>query len=217
MYSSGDAPQLARRSAGSASGDAPQLARRSAGSASGDTSQLDASSDGTVSMFRIGSFNVGVEQNSFQCEMAATSASQPSANSSSADARDSDVGAPNSSDGRPLTRACSANQDLTRQAQRARDRLRWAENQQRKKLKGAKQFTRQEQALLEDLVGGKMHAEANDATRKSGWGRIKHPDGTFEDIAPHNGGIVRTVLDNVVVEELCEEEPHEEESPNWDK
>ena len=62
MYSSGDAPQLARRSAGSASGDAPQLARRSAGSASGDTSQLDASSDGTVSMFRIGSFNVGVEQ-----------------------------------------------------------------------------------------------------------------------------------------------------------
>ena len=71
--------------------------------------------------------------------------------------------------------------------------------------------------MLEDLVGGKMHAEANDATRKSGWGRIKHPDGTFEDIAPHNGGIVRTVLDNVVVEELCEEEPHEEESPNWDK
>ena len=51
--------------------------------------------------------------------------------------------------------------------------------------------------MLEDLDAGKLHAEANDATRKSGWGRIKHRDGTFEDIAPHNGGIVRTVLDKV--------------------
>ena len=84
--------------------------------------------------------------------------------------------------------------------------MRWAESLQRKKLKGQKTFTCQEQALLEDLVGGKLHAEANDATRKSGWGHIKHPDGTFEDIAPHNGGIVRTVLDSVVVEGLDQEE-----------
>ena len=101
-------------------------------------------------------------------------------------------------------------QDLTCQAQRARDRLRWAESLQRKKFKGEKTLTRQEQGLLKDLVDGKLHAEANDATRRSGWGRIKHPDGTFEDIAPHNGGIVRTVLDNVVVEELCEED-----LPSW--
>ena len=36
QLASGDTPQFARRSAGSASGDAPQLARRSAGSASGN-------------------------------------------------------------------------------------------------------------------------------------------------------------------------------------
>ena len=40
--------------------------------------------------------------------------------------------------------------------------------------------------------------------------RVKHMYLAFEDIAPHNGGIVRTVLDNVVVEELCEED-----LPNW--
>ena len=109
-------------------------------------------------------------------------------------------------DGSTQTVTQEPRQELTRLAQRARDRLRYAESLQRRKLKGAKKFTGQEQALLEDLVRGTLHAEANDATRRSGWGRIKHPDGTFEDIAPHNGGIVRTVLDNVVVEELCEEE-----------
>ena len=87
--------------------------------------------------------------------------------------------------------------DLTQQAQRARDVLRWAESLQRQKLKGRKKFPPEEQALLQDLVGGKLHDAANAATRKSGWGRIKHRDGTFEDIAPHNGGIVRTVLDKV--------------------
>ena len=86
---------------------------------------------------------------------------------------------------------------LHRLAVDLRDLLRWAESLQRQKLRGRKKFTPQEQALLEDLVGGKLHDAANAATRKSGWGRIKHRDGTFEDIAPHNGGIVRTVLDKV--------------------
>ena len=80
--------------------------------------------------------------------------------------------------------------------------MRWAESLQRRKLNGAIHFQREEVALLKDLVAGKLHAEANDATRKSGWGRIKHRDGTFEDIAPHNGGIVRSVLDKVVVEDV---------------
>ena len=44
-------------------GDASQLAGRSAGSASGDASQLAPCSDGTVCMFRIGSFNLGIDQN----------------------------------------------------------------------------------------------------------------------------------------------------------
>ena len=87
--------------------------------------------------------------------------------------------------------------DLTHEAQKARDSLRYAESLQRKKSAGRKIFSRLQEAKLEDLAAGKLHAAANEATRKSGWGRIKHRDGTFEDIAPHNGGIVRTVLDKV--------------------
>ena len=85
--------------------------------------------------------------------------------------------------------------DLTRRAHIARDRLRWAVRLQRKKLKRRKILTRQEQVLVKDLVAGKLHAAANDATRKSGYGRTNHRDGTFEDIARDGPGIVRTVLD----------------------
>ena len=86
--------------------------------------------------------------------------------------------------------------DLTRKAQKARDRLRWAESCQRLKEKGRTNFTRYEGELLQDLAAGRLHAAANVATRASGWGRIKHPNGTYEDIDRHGGGIVRTVLDN---------------------
>ena len=52
--------------------------------------------------------------------------------------------------------------------------------------------------MLHALAAGTLRTEANEATRRSGWGRIKHEDGSWEDIAPHGGGIVRTVLDHVV-------------------
>ena len=91
----------------------------------------------------------------------------------------------------------AATPDLTNQARKARDRLRWAESLQRQKSKGRKKFKDDEWALLEELTSGKLHKAAEDATRKSGWGRIKKQDGSFEDIAPHGGGIVRRVLDNV--------------------
>ena len=87
--------------------------------------------------------------------------------------------------------------DLMREALRARDRLRWAERLQRKKLKGETRFTRQEETLLEDLAAGTLHDAADSATRKSGWARIKHPDGSFEEVSPQCGLIVRTLLDNV--------------------
>ena len=48
--------------AASSSRDAYQLAGRSQGSVSVDASQLSGSSDGTSYMFRIGSFNFGIEQ-----------------------------------------------------------------------------------------------------------------------------------------------------------
>ena len=49
--------------------------------------------------------------------------------------------------------------------------------------------------LLQQLAAGTLLTKANEATRKSGWGRIKHEDGSYEDLARHGGGIVRTVLD----------------------
>ena len=52
--------------------------------------------------------------------------------------------------------------------------------------------------MLHALADGTLCAEATAATRRSGWGRIKHEDGSWEDITPHGGGIVRTVLDHVV-------------------
>ena len=52
--------------------------------------------------------------------------------------------------------------------------------------------------MLQQLAAGTLRTKANEATRKSRWGRIKHEDGNWEDLAPHGGGIVRTVLDHVV-------------------
>ena len=49
------------------SSNGSQLVRKSA---SGDASQLTGSSDGTVSMFRIGSYNVGVDQSKLTSENA---------------------------------------------------------------------------------------------------------------------------------------------------
>ena len=69
--------------------------------------------------------------------------------------------------------------------------------------------------MLADLALGKLRAAANDATRKSGYGRIKHPDGSFEDITPDGGGIVRTVLDNVVLS--TEDETMDEDDENLDE
>ena len=82
---------------------------------------------------------------------------------------------------------------------------------QRNEAKGNKKLTRDERDLVADLLEGKLHAAANAATLKSGWGRIKHPNGTFEDIAPHNGGIVRTILDNIVTNSADDESQDEEE------
>ena len=93
---------------------------------------------------------------------------------------------------------CVPTPDLTRQAHKARDRLRWAECLRRHQLNGRKTFSHQEKAWLDALADGNLRTQANDATRRSGWGRIKHEDGSWEDIAPHNGGIVRKVLDHLV-------------------
>ena len=90
----------------------------------------------------------------------------------------------------------AATPHLTNRARKARERLRWAESLQKMKTKGRRYFSDEEWALIEELASGNLHKAAEDATRKSGYGRIKKQDGSFEDIAPHGGGIVRRVLDN---------------------
>ena len=102
-------------------------------------------------------------------------------------------------------------QELTRLAHVARHRLRWAECLQRNQSNSYRKLNNDGEALLVDLRAGTLHDAANDATTKSGWGRIKHRNGTFEDIAPHNGGIVRTILDNIVTTSADDEGSDEEE------
>ena len=94
---------------------------------------------------------------------------------------------------------------LTILARQARDRLRWAESVKRtyEQSGSKKKPSSQELKLLQELKSGKLRAEANEATRKSGWGRIKHEDGSFEEITPHRGGIVRSILDKVQADLLC--------------
>ena len=88
---------------------------------------------------------------------------------------------------------------LTKCAQSARARLRHAESLQRRIHSSSRQPSEQEVKLLSDLRSGKLLYEANEATLKAGWGRIKQSDGSFQDITPNGGGIVRSILDNVPV------------------
>ena len=61
--------------------------------------------------------------------------------------------------------------------------------------------------MLHALSVGRLRTEANDATIKSGFGRIKHENGTYEDITPLGVGRVRTLLDHV--------EPKPEDEVDW--
>ena len=87
-------------------------------------------------------------------------------------------------------------QSLTRLAQRARERLRYAESLRRQELSGRKKFKPMDKEELKLLASGALLREANDATRRSGFGRIRLPDGGFEDITQHGGGMLKTVLDD---------------------
>jgi hypothetical protein len=98
-------------------------------------------------------------------------------------------------------------QELTRTAIRCRDDLRRAEHFARKREAGRKRFSSAEQQMLDDLDSGFLLHRANEATRASGHGRLKNPDGTFQDIGAHMGGLARTVLDNWGPRVL----PHEED------
>ena len=83
--------------------------------------------------------------------------------------------------------------DLTKIARDARKRRRWAENLKVKYdlCEGKMKLNEEDHKLLQDLESGKLHREANDATRKSGFGCIKYTDGTTQDISRHGGGWVR--------------------------
>ena len=91
-----------------------------------------------------------------------------------------------------------ATRDLTLMAQRARDRLRYAVALRQSQKRGRRNFSARQQSELALLANDTLRKEANEATRKSGFGRIRHEDGSYEDIARDGGGIVRTLLDNTV-------------------
>ena len=40
-----------------------------------------------------------------------------------------------------------------------------------------------------------LHGAAEEAARAAGSGCISYADGTYEDIMPHSGGVVRSLLD----------------------
>ena len=82
------------------------------------------------------------------------------------------------------------------EAQKARDRLRHAESLHRRQQTGRRKLSDREQAELALLADGSLRREANDATLRSGFGRIRLPDGGFEDITQHGGGMLKTVLDD---------------------
>ena len=88
--------------------------------------------------------------------------------------------------------------DLTLMAQQARDRLRYAVALRQSQKRGRRNFSARQQSELALLANDTLRKEANEATRKSGFGRIRHEDGRYEDIARDGGGIVRTLLDNTV-------------------
>ena len=115
------------------------------------------------------------------------------------------------------TQSCSnPTPHLTKVAQVARSRLRWAESLKLKydRCGAEKKLSKEEYKLLQDLKSGKLRDEAHEATRKSGFGRIKHTDGTTEDISRHGGGVVRSILASfqpevsLDVDEATEEDPY---------
>ena len=81
-------------------------------------------------------------------------------------------------------------------------------------MRGFRNFSFEQEALLEELAADTLHEVANEATRRSGWGRIEHPDGSFDDVAPHNGGIVGPLLDNVAP--ISADDDDNELGADWD-
>ena len=111
-------------------------------------------------------------------------------------------------------------QRLTEVAQKARARLRYAEHLARKRASGRLfrhatyanmhgEITPKIQKLLNEFDNGVLLAQANEATKKSGHGRIKQTDGSFKDIGSNTGGLTRTILDGWVEPESSDDSEEE--------
>ena len=91
--------------------------------------------------------------------------------------------------------AWNPSKDSTHAAKQARALLRQGENLARKAEKG-RPLKPWEQDMVRELNSGNLRRRANEATRLSGFGRIRNEeDGTMEDLGPNTGGLTRTVLD----------------------
>ncbi len=91
--------------------------------------------------------------------------------------------------------AWNPSKDSTHAAKQARALLRQGENLARKAESG-RPLKPWEQDMVRELNSGNLRHRANEATRLSGFGRIRNEeDGTMEDLGPNTGGLTRTVLD----------------------
>jgi hypothetical protein len=89
-----------------------------------------------------------------------------------------------------------AAKDLTFAGQQARGHVRRAQNLARKAESG-RPLKPWEEDMVHELQSGKLVRDANAATIRSGFGRIRNEeDATMErDIGPNTAGLTRTVLD----------------------
>ena len=88
--------------------------------------------------------------------------------------------------------------DLTRTAHKARSWLRWGEHLARRRAAGRRNWSESDQDTLAKLDSGRLRMDSNDATKASGFGRVKLKDGPYVDIGPNTGGLTRTILDDFV-------------------
>ena len=85
---------------------------------------------------------------------------------------------------------------LTAKAVKCRGELRWAQNFSRKRQHSQiSELSHPNKILIEELNSGELQKRANDATEKSGHGRIRNSDGTYTDIGGSTQGTTRTILD----------------------
>ena len=88
-------------------------------------------------------------------------------------------------------------QRLRWEALKAREMLRYGARLNRRRQAGKPLPNREAERILREFDNGTLRRQCNEATRRSGHGRLRGPDGTIYDIGGSTGGACRAVLDHV--------------------